>query len=145
MHTPVSQSARSAPRSRALTWLRRAALLGCIAASLALVGDQAAARTWVPGPAPSVGVQSGNSALGLALLAVNTAHRSVGTWSDGSFEAMSLLALGLVLFGAGQVLGRKPRFGADSSRGAGSSKNDPGEVLRPFSPRLRSIGGRSGR
>lgn len=149
MHmTPLSQSARSAPRSRAVTWLRRATLLGCIAVSLALVGDQAAARTWVqagPGPVPGVDAQSRSTGLGLALLAVNTAHRSVGSWSDGSFEAVSLLALGLGLLGAGQVLGRTRHPGPGASRRAAGSPNAPGAVLRPHLPRLRSIGGRSGR
>lgn len=139
----MSHTARSAPRGSARTWLRRAALLGCIVFSLALVGDQAAARSWAPAPAPGVGGHPGPSVMGLALLAVNTAHRSVGAWSDGSFEALSLLALGLGLFGAGQVLGRKPRFGSDGVREASVLEPAADGILRPHRPRLRSVGGRS--
>ncbi len=139
----MSQTARSAPRGSARTWLRRAALLGCIALSLALVDDQAAARSWTPAPAPGVGAYHGPSVLGLALLAVNTAHRSVGAWSDGSFEALSLLVLGLGLFAAGQVLGRRPRFGTDGVRQPSVLEPASDDVLRPHRPRLRSVGGRS--
>ncbi len=149
MHkTPLRRSARSAPRGRALTWLRRVMLLGCIAVSLALVGDQAVARTWAlagSAAAPSLGAQTRDSAFGLAVLAVGTAHGSAGSWSDGSIEAVSLLVLGLGLVGAGRFLGRTRQDGLGSSRSETQIQNPREAALRPHLPRLRSISGRSAR
>jgi hypothetical protein len=81
-------------------------LLAAIATSLALIGDRAAARTSVP---PAASADAGAPGFVLATNVIGALHRQVGSLSDGALEAVSLLALGVGLIAAGQLMGQKRR------------------------------------
>ena len=107
-------------RRGALSWARRAILLGSIAASLALAGDQAVAGARVPvdsHPQSLAAINGSGLAPALATGFETSVRRSVDSMSDGSIEVVSLLILGLCLIGAGQALTRAGR----TNRGSGGT------------------------
>jgi hypothetical protein len=139
---------RVCPRAVA-TWLSRALLLSAVALGLAMVSDPAAATA--QGQIES-GVQSGASSgvgragLTLALNVVGAAHRSIRSWSEGTTEAVSLVAFGLGLLGMGQTLSWKRRRGEQAALVIDTAApRAADEVLRPHDSLVTSAARRSAR
>lgn len=123
-------------------------LLGSIVVSLALVGSQAAARTsadLVPDPKPGANVDTRGTGLSLALHTPGAVYRSVGAMSDGAIEAVSLLALGLGLIGAGQALAQKRRHEHAATEDAAKPHGVAVVALESRRPGLRNVARRAAR
>jgi hypothetical protein len=110
-HEQMSVNLWEKLKKSAPTLLRRAALAGSTAGSLALVGGQTVTRSHAA-TGLDLASRVGSTEpfpLSLATGFIVAVRHTVQGWSDGSTEVVSLLVLGVGLIGAGQALAAAKR------------------------------------
>lgn len=145
MQNPASSHVVRSIQRHVPQWLRRALLLAGVVLSLAMVGDPAVAGTRSsssPDPSSGLWMNPGRSGVTLAMNTVGAMYRSIDQWSDGATEAISLLALGLGLIGAGRVLGQK-RHATQSALSAPETHGRADDVLKPHDIAVPSLAHRA--
>lgn len=146
LKSPSTQLPGTPPVQRVPTGIRRAALLGAMALSLALAGSPAAAR--VPGaagtPGPTWFSDVGAQGLALATGMFGIIHRSVGSWSESTIEAVSLLLLGFGLIATSRWLGRERRQ-RDALVTSATVTAEEVATLKPQDTRVASFARRAAR